>query len=92
LRLFEPVRESDYIGYNGNTVGPRGLDEAALAEYEIVEDIRVTANAEAEEIEDGPYEDDDEGPCLHQNLVALDENEKVCAECDESFTIAAQAS
>ena len=61
LQLFEPVRESDYIGYNGNTVGPRGLDEAALAEYEIVDDVRATANAEAEEIEDGPYEDDDEG-------------------------------
>jgi len=92
LQLFEPVRESDYIGYAGSAVGPRGLDENALSEYDIVDDVRVNANAEAEEIEDGPYEDDDEGPCLHQNLVALDENEKVCADCDESFTIAAQAS
>jgi hypothetical protein len=39
LQLFEPVRESDYIGYAGSAVGPRGLDENALSEYEIVDDV-----------------------------------------------------
>lgn len=55
LSLFEPVREQDYVGY-ARRIGTRGLDEAVLEDYEIVDD------------QPAPSTDEEGEVCLHQDL------------------------
>lgn len=44
LELFAPVQQSDYVGWNGGSVGPKGQDESVLGGYEIVDDPLGTKN------------------------------------------------
>src|ERR1035441_4699307 len=60
VTLFEPIREQDYIGYNGG-IGARGMDESVLAGYAIVDDAPAQTRDEHGEV------------CLHQDIQDSDD-------------------
>ncbi|MFZ1124195.1 MAG: hypothetical protein WAN59_03520 [Candidatus Baltobacteraceae bacterium] len=85
LELFTPVQQADYVGYAGSGVGPKGLDEALLAGYEIVDDPRGAKNVT-------PTVDDDGEVCLHTDVEAFEDEPTrgACTECAEEFEFPAE--
>ena len=80
MELFSPVQQADYVGYAGGGVGPKGLDEAMLAGYEIVDDPRGAKNVT-------PTVDDDGEVCLHTDVEPYEDEPTrgACAECGEEL-------
>ena len=80
MELFSPVQQADYVGYAGGGVGPKGLDEALLAGYEIVDDPRGAKNVT-------PTVDDDGEVCLHTDVEPYEDEPTrgACAECGEEL-------
>ncbi len=80
LELFAPVQQSDYVGWNGSGVGPKGQNDALLAGYEITDDPLGAQNA-------APTEDEDGGVCLHTDIEPYEDEPTrgACLECGEEF-------
>jgi hypothetical protein len=80
LELFAPVEQSDYVGWNGGALGPKGHDESLLAGYEIVDDPRGARNVT-------PAVDDDGDVCLHTEVEPYEDEPTrgACVECGEEF-------
>ena len=80
LELFTPVREADYLGWNGKGIGPKGRDDSVLEGYHIVDDPLGAKNAT-------PTADDEGEVCLHMD-VRPDERDPTrghCADCGQDF-------
>jgi hypothetical protein len=84
LELFAPVQQSDYVGWNGSGVGPKGQDDVLLAGYEIVDDPLGAKNA-------APTADDDGEVCLHTEIEPYEDEPSrgACVECGEEFGLRA---
>ncbi|MBC5804992.1 MAG: hypothetical protein GIW96_02050 [Candidatus Eremiobacteraeota bacterium] len=82
LELFAPVQQSDYVGWNGGAIGPKGHDDSVLAGYEIVDDPLGAKNAV-------PSADDDGEVCLHTDIEPYDDDPTrgVCVDCGDDFGI-----
>jgi len=80
LELFAPVQQSDYVGWNGSAIGPKGHDESVLAGYEIVEDPLGPKNVT-------PTADQDGEVCLHTEIEPYEDDpgHGACVECGEEF-------
>lgn len=87
LELFAPVQQSDYVGWNGGSVGPKGQDESVLTGYEIVDDPLGPKNVT-------PTADEDGGVCLHTEIESYEDESSrgACIECGEEFEINARPS
>ena len=86
LELFSPVQQSDYVGWNGGALGPKGRDESLLAGYEIIGDPRGPKNVT-------PTADEDSDVCLHTEVEPYDDDPShgACAECGEEFELSGDA-
>jgi hypothetical protein len=80
VTLFEPIRENDYIGYQG-AIGSLGLDESVLDGYAIVDDAPA------------PTRDEDGGVCLHEDLEESEDEPglRYCGDCGAEFRAPAGA-
>jgi len=80
LELFAPVQQADYVGWKGSGVGPKGQDDALLADYEIVDDPLGAQNAAPTGYEDGEV-------CLHTEIEPYDDEPTrgACVDCGEEF-------
>jgi hypothetical protein len=80
LELFAPVQQSDYVGWNGSGVGPKGQDGAVLAGYEIIDDPLGAKNA-------APTADENGKVCLHAEIEPYEDEPSrgACVECGEEF-------
>jgi len=80
LELFARVEKSDYLGYGGDRVGPKGEDESVLAGYVITDDAARAIAAE---------DDDVDGPCLHEVVEPYEDEPScgVCVRCDQEIAL-----
>jgi hypothetical protein len=80
VTLFEPIREHDYVGYNGG-IGSLGMDESVLDGYAIVDDAPA------------PTRDDDGEVCLHEDMQESDDQpgQRYCGDCGAEFAARAGA-
>jgi hypothetical protein len=80
--LFAPIQQADYVGWNGGGVGPKGQDDALLADYEVVDDPLGAQNA-------APTVDDDGAVCLHTDVEGYEDEPTrgACLECGEEFAL-----
>ena len=74
VTLFEPIREQDYIGYNGG-IGSRGMDESVLDGYAIDDDAPA------------PTQHEDGDVCLHQDIQDSEDQPglRYCGDCGVEF-------
>ena len=82
LELFAPIQQSDYVGWNGSAIGPKGHDESVLAGYEIVDDPLGPRNVT-------PTADADGSVCLHTEIAPYEDDASLgaCLECGEEFGV-----
>jgi hypothetical protein len=87
LELFAPIQQSDYVGWNGGAIGPKGHDDTVLAGYEIVDDPLGAKNATPSAGEDGEV-------CLHREIEPYEDETSrgACVDCGEEFGICVVAS
>ncbi len=88
LELFAPVEERDYVGMGG-TIGRKGLDEAVLAGYNVIDDPLGPRN-----VTPTPIDEEEDEICLHDDVEAFEEDpgRAACVDCGEEFEVAAAGS
>lgn len=88
LELFAPVEERDYVGAGG-TIGRKGLDESALAAYNVIDDPLGPKN-----VTPSPIDGATEEVCLHDDVEPYEDDPArgACTECGEEFDLAASGS
>lgn len=88
LELFAPVEERDYVGI-GSTIGRKGLDEAVLAGYNVIDDPLGPRNVTPTPIDEGEVE-----ICLHDDVETYEDEpgRATCVDCGEEFEVATAGS
>lgn len=82
LELFAPIQQSDYVGWNGGALGPKGHDESVLTGYEIIDDPLGAKNVTPTPSEDGEV-------CLHVTITPYEDDPRVgaCETCGQDFDL-----